>query len=69
MGKGIYTVAFPDLNDIDDKDVKLCKLKVQKHVSRLHQLIEESSDTVDVLHNVDRDISNARCSVMYSTIM
>ena len=36
MGKGIYTVGFPDLNEMEDKDAEWYKSKIQKDVSKLH---------------------------------
>ena len=62
MGKGIYTVGFPDLNEMDSEDVECYQLKIQKEVSKLHQLIEESNDIVDVLNISGPD--NTVCSVM-----
>ena len=50
MGKGIYTVGFPDLTELDDEDVTFLMSRLQKDVSQLHQLIKESSDSVDVLN-------------------
>ena len=49
MGKGIYTVGFPDLDDMDDEDREHVKRKMQKDVIKLHELIKESNDVVDVL--------------------
>lgn len=53
FGKGIYTVGFPNLTGLDDTDVKSSlKSKIQEDISKLHQLIKESSDSVDVLIHV-----------------
>ena len=61
MGKGIYTVGFPNLNNFDDIDdesfVEVIKLKMQEDVSQLHQVIEKSNDTVDVLKHGDTGCS------------
>ena len=49
MGKGVYTVSFPNLTQVPELLVEPCKQIIQEDVSKLHQLIEQSSDTVDVL--------------------
>ena len=49
MYKGIHTVGFPDLDEVDIEDKEHFKQKMQKDVSKLHQLIIESNDVVDVL--------------------
>ena len=63
MGKGIYTVGFPDLKEMDSEHVGFYKSKIQKDVSKLHQLIQESDDIVDVLKTSGPD-NTAQCSVM-----
>ena len=70
MGKGIYTVGFPDLADIPDPCVEIYKLKIQEDVSKLHRLIEESNNSVhvDVLKTVARCndilVYGYRCSII-----
>lgn len=57
MGKGIYTVGFPDLSnftELGDTFVKFLKTRMQEDVVKLHQLIEESSDSVDILKESSR---------------
>ena len=48
MGKGIHTVGFPSLGTADDCLKEFYKKTIQEDVKRLHQLIEESSDVVQV---------------------
>ena len=57
MGKGIYTIDFPNLNDLDDDYAEIIKPRIQKDVSQLHQVIEKSNDTVDVLKHGDTGCS------------
>ena len=57
MGKGIYTVGFPDLTELDDEYVTTSLIKSQKDASKLHQLIEESSDSVAI--NVTKESSDS----------
>ena len=57
MGKGIYTVGFPDLTDTDNDIVKVFIRRIYKDRSDLLQLVVRSSGTVDV-----PDV--AKCSVM-----
>ena len=62
MGKGIYTVGFPNLEYVAVNNKELFKLEMQKDVSKLHQLIKESIDTIDVLKS---DVSsNSICPIM-----
>ena len=49
MGKGIYTVGFPNLHHYESEYKELMKVRMQKDITKLHRLIEESSDSVDVL--------------------
>ena len=48
MGKGIYTVGFPVLDELKDDIQEEIKLGMQKDVIKLHQLIEESNDAVEI---------------------
>ena len=48
MGKGIYTVGFPDISSYPTVMEEWFKLEQQKDVTKLHELIEKSNDTVDV---------------------
>lgn len=64
MHKGIYTVDFPDLDWVNDKDKERIKQKMQKDVIKLHQLIEESSDVVDVLKSNDPDVPSNQCAII-----
>ena len=58
MGKGIYTVGFPKV------PITITKPAIQEDVSKLHQLIKESSDTVDVVRDLDIDLGYSACSIM-----
>ena len=49
MGKGVYTAGCPDLNEVYIESQEMYKQKRQKTMTKLHQLIEESCDVVDVL--------------------
>ena len=55
MDKGIYTIGFCDLSDFaDDAGLKEhLELRQKKDLTKLHQLIEKSSDAVDVLKSSD----------------
>ena len=61
MGKGIYTVAFPDLceYEVSSGQKKFFEQIMQEDRIKLHQLIEEASDAVDVLK-----INNLTCSIL-----
>ena len=63
MGKGIYTVDFPDL-DYFDEDKEQIKQIMQKDVTKLHQLIEESSDVVDVFKSNDPGVPSNQCAII-----
>ena len=61
MGKGIYVVGFPPLDKYEDSGdyKKHLKLKMEKDLAKLHHLIEESSDAVNVCKGSDP----AACSI------
>lgn len=59
LGKGIHTVGFPDLFDIKPEHRESRKDEMQKDVLKLHRLIEESNDSVDVLKE-----HSHRCPIM-----
>ena len=67
MGKGIYTVGFPNLHCFDDNPPlkEVVKLRIQEDVIKLHQLIEESNDVLDVHKSIDLESNDlGRCSIM-----
>ena len=66
MGKGIYTVGFPDITEMDDDDVTMSLIKSQKDASKLHRLIEESSDSVDINVSSPKESSDSSpvCSLI-----
>ena len=62
MGKGIYTVGFPDLTDTYNDIEEVFTPRIQKDRSDLLQLVVRSNDTVDVPSYSDPDVT--KCSVM-----
>ena len=64
MGKGIYTVGFHDLNNESDDFKQLYKHRAQTSVSKLHQIIAESENHVDVLKPINtKQMKN--CSIYF----
>ena len=66
MGKGIYTVGFSDLTQLLHIKpafmfVDRFKSSIQEEVSKLHGLIEKSSDSVNALQETPAAVS---CSIM-----
>ena len=66
MGKGIYTVDFFDTStfSFDEEHIAKCSQIMQEDVTRLHQLIEESSNVVDILKSTDLDVPSNPCSII-----
>ena len=60
MGKGIYTVGFPNLDACSDLLKKMLKPSMQEDVIKLHQLIEESNDLVEI----PKGINVPECSII-----
>ena len=63
-GKGVYPAACIDFNELDDDLQKVFEKCRQKTITKLHQLIEESSDVVDVLKVNNAPHIHSPCKVM-----